>query len=657
MTPSPRVLIGRYRLVAPLGRGGMGTVWRATDELLRQDVAIKEVRLPPDLDEAQRAELRERTLREARAAARLRAHPSIVTVHDVVADDGRPWIVMELVQGHSLHQLVKERGPLPPAEVARIGLSLLDALRAAHEAGILHRDVKPANVLLTSAGRVVLTDFGIASLAGDVVLTQNGAVAGSPGYIAPERLRGEDDRPESDLWSLGATLYAAVEGRSPYAREQAAAMFAAVLLHDPDPMRLAGPLTPILAGLLAKEPAHRMTSSEAAWHLRNLLSGPPVPPVRPGPHAMPIPFATPGHPGSPAPPGHPGSPSTPGHPGSPSTPGYSGSPSTPGYSGSSSTPGHSGSSSAPAYSGSPSTPGHSGSPAAPGYPGPSGHPGHPGSSGTPGQPGYPTAPGARPPVPGVPSMPTGPGGGTYPPATAPRHGPAHPGGPTQPGGPAGTYALGGVPGGRRSVKVPVAVGAVLSVLLVTVIGVTVWRIRERDVPGSPQARATGPSTAGTQAPRATAAAKSGPFAQEPKACSLVTDRQAAQLLGAAAKRQFMTRGSCMWQRQDNGAFFSIQAARFNDADIAHLAFTQMRTTSYEEEPERYPGTRLRNGPRVGDEAISYTRREADLGIYRTSITFRKDNLTINVFFTLRTPGFARADQGAALIERALDALR
>jgi hypothetical protein len=203
--------------------------------------------------------------------------------------------------------------------------------------------------------------------------------------------------------------------------------------------------------------------------------------------------------------------------------------------------------------------------------------------------------------------------------------------------------------------VPVIAGTVITALLVTVTVVTVWWIREYAPPRGGQT--AGPSTGGAPAATTTGtAAAGGPlFAQEPRACSLVTDRQAAVLLGGKAKRQFMTRGACMWQRTD-GSFFSIQLARFNDSGIAHLAFTQMRTTT-EEEPERYPGTKLRAGPEVGDEAISYTRREADLGIHRTSITFRKDNLTINVYFTLRSSGYQRADQAATLIERALETFR
>ncbi|HUR01580.1 MAG TPA: serine/threonine-protein kinase [Nonomuraea sp.] len=269
------LLADRYRLLSPLGQGGMGIVWRAVDELLRQEVAIKEVRLPPDLDEASRTDLAERTLREARAAARLRSHPSIVTVHDVVLDGDRPWIVMELVHGRSLDRVVRDDGPLPPQQVAWIGLRMLDALGAAHALGVLHRDVKPANVMLTDDGRVLLTDFGIATVAGDVALTQTGLLTGSPGYIAPERLRGEADGPLSDLWSLGATLFTAVEGGPPFARANAAAVMAAVLMQEPAPARLAGPLGPVLAAILEKDPVRRCAPSQAADWLNAIAQGTP----------------------------------------------------------------------------------------------------------------------------------------------------------------------------------------------------------------------------------------------------------------------------------------------------------------------------------------------------------------------------------------------
>ncbi|MET8141905.1 protein kinase [Sphaerisporangium sp. NPDC005288] len=315
-TPSPRFLVGRYRLISLLGKGGMGTVWLASDDLLRQHVAIKEVRLPPDLDEGTRAELRERTLREARAAARLRAHPSIVTVHDIVIDDERPWIVMELVQGRSLHQLIRDHGPLPPQRVAEIGLRLLDALGAAHSSGVLHRDLKPANILVTDEGRVVLTDFGIATLSGDPSLTQSGMLTGSPGFIAPERLRGEVDGPASDLWSLGATLFTAVEGHAPYSRENPTAVLAAVLMQEPHPMRRAGPLTPVLAGLLEKDPARRATGDQAIRQLRPVAAGAAPPPMhlpRPGgpPYLIPAGPATPSGQGSGVPTTQPSSSSVP----------------------------------------------------------------------------------------------------------------------------------------------------------------------------------------------------------------------------------------------------------------------------------------------------------------------------------------------------------
>ncbi|MFI6299354.1 protein kinase [Nonomuraea sp. NPDC050790] len=270
---SAGLLAGRYRLLSRLGQGGMGIVWLALDELLRQEVAVKEVRLPPDLDAAERTGLAERTLREARAAARLRSHPGIVTVHDVVLDGGRPWIVMELVRGRSLDRVVAEQGPLPPRQVAAIGARVLEALGAAHASGILHRDVKPANVMLTDDGRVLLTDFGIASVAGDAVLTQTGLLTGSPGYIAPERLRGEADGPLADLWSLGATLFAAVEGTAPFARQNPAASMAAVLMQEPPLARRAGPLAPVLAALLEKDPARRCPPEQAATWLTTLAQG------------------------------------------------------------------------------------------------------------------------------------------------------------------------------------------------------------------------------------------------------------------------------------------------------------------------------------------------------------------------------------------------
>jgi len=204
-----RLVAGRYRLQSPIGRGAMGIVWRGRDELLERDVAVKEVQITALATPADAEVIYQRTLREARTAARL-SHDGVVRVFDVVEENGSPWIVMELVQARSLDQIIAEDGPLPPAAAARVGESLLGALTTAHAAGVLHRDVKPGNVLITSGGRAVLTDFGIAMFQDDPSLTQSGMVVGTPGFTAPERVRGKPATPASDLWSLGATLYAAV---------------------------------------------------------------------------------------------------------------------------------------------------------------------------------------------------------------------------------------------------------------------------------------------------------------------------------------------------------------------------------------------------------------------------------------------------------------
>ncbi|MGW0451338.1 serine/threonine-protein kinase, partial [Streptosporangium sandarakinum] len=214
-----RKVAGRYHLIEPIGEGGMGVVWRAHDELLDRIVAIKEVRYR-DVDGAARADLNRRTIREARSAGRL-DHPSVIIIHDVVEEDGRPWIIMQLVRSRSLGQVVRTGGPLPPGRVAAVGTQVLGALLAAHTAGVLHRDVKPENVLLADDGRVVLTDFGIASMAQETGITRTGGVVGTPAFLPPERLHGLPATPASDLWSLGATLYAAVEGRPPFERATA----------------------------------------------------------------------------------------------------------------------------------------------------------------------------------------------------------------------------------------------------------------------------------------------------------------------------------------------------------------------------------------------------------------------------------------------------
>ncbi|WP_326820348.1 serine/threonine-protein kinase [Streptosporangium sp. NBC_01756] len=278
--PPLPVLAGRYRAIERLGAGGMGVVWRAEDGLLHREVAIKEVKLDPALPEAQRTEMRERTLREARAAARL-GHPSIVTVHDVIVQDGRPWIVMDLVRGRSLAQVVRRDGPLPPQRVAAIGLAVLDALTLAHSRGIVHRDVKPANIMLAHDGEVLLTDFGIATLEGDVQLTSPDALVGSPGYMAPERLRGTGDGPAADLWSLGATLYTAVEGRGPFQRGVPVATLGAVLTEQtPLPAR-AGGLAPVLLAVLAKDPRNRPGEAALRVALQRVVQGLPAGPLSP----------------------------------------------------------------------------------------------------------------------------------------------------------------------------------------------------------------------------------------------------------------------------------------------------------------------------------------------------------------------------------------
>jgi Protein kinase domain len=265
-----RLISGRYRLLDPIGRGAMGVVWRGRDELLHRDVAVKEVRLasgaPGDAGY-------ERTLREARAAAQL-SHPGVITVFDILEEAGHPWIVMELVHGRSLDQLIAEEGPLPPRQAAALGASLVSALAAAHAAGVLHRDVKPANVLVTGEGRAVLTDFGIAKMDADSGLTMTGMVVGTPGFTAPERIRGEAATPASDLWSLGATLYAAVEGRGPFERTGGvAAVCAGVVREEPPRAPSAGPLGPVIEALLRKDPAARPDAAAAAAMLAEAAGG------------------------------------------------------------------------------------------------------------------------------------------------------------------------------------------------------------------------------------------------------------------------------------------------------------------------------------------------------------------------------------------------
>ncbi|MET7690064.1 serine/threonine-protein kinase [Streptomyces sp. NPDC005483] len=269
-----RLIASRYRLLAKLGHGGMGTVWRAKDETVDREVAVKEPRVPDHLPEREQGNAFERMRREARAAARL-DHPSVVNVHDVAVVDGRPWIVMELVQGRSLGDALQE-GTLGAREAARIGLEVLGALEAAHAAGILHRDVKPDNVLLGRYDRVVLTDFGIAQIEGETNLTDNGGFVGSPEFIAPERVLGQRPGPASDLWSLGVVLYAATEGVSPFRRSNTPATLQSVLNATPAPPAAAhGPLADAINGLLQKDPARRPNAAQ----VRALLEATAHPPV------------------------------------------------------------------------------------------------------------------------------------------------------------------------------------------------------------------------------------------------------------------------------------------------------------------------------------------------------------------------------------------
>jgi eukaryotic-like serine/threonine-protein kinase len=270
-TTNNRLLGGRYRVGEPLGRGGMGVVWAGRDEALGRDVAIKEVVLPVDLAVDDRETLRRRTLREARAAARI-SSPAAVTVYDVVEEDGRPWIVMERLAARNLADVLRDDGPLPAHRVAEVGLDLLDALEAAASVGVLHRDVKPGNVLLRSDGRAILTDFGIATVEGDATVTTSGLLLGSPAYMSPERARGERATLASDLWSLGTTLYAALEGRSPFERSGTLPTLSAVL-HDPVPQMVGGrELAEVVQSLLVKEPVGRPSLRRVRAALQRIVA-------------------------------------------------------------------------------------------------------------------------------------------------------------------------------------------------------------------------------------------------------------------------------------------------------------------------------------------------------------------------------------------------
>ncbi|GAA3921776.1 serine/threonine-protein kinase [Actinoplanes auranticolor] len=280
MTVGPVVVASRYRLGETLGVGGMGRVFLARDEVLDRDVAIKEIVPPDDIAEGDRDAVQQRTLREARAAARI-SHPNAAQVYDVIAADGATWIVMEYVNSRSLKEVIDQEGPLDPRRVAEIGLAVLNALDASHRAGVRHRDVKPANVLLGDDGRVVLTDFGIATIEGDGIVTSSNMVLGSPQYMSPERVRDGTTLPASDLWSLGATLYTAVEGHSPYERGSVFETLTAVASDDPAPAVRAGVLAPVLDGLLRKDPVARVDMEEARELLEEVASGGAAAPPRP----------------------------------------------------------------------------------------------------------------------------------------------------------------------------------------------------------------------------------------------------------------------------------------------------------------------------------------------------------------------------------------
>ncbi|KUL49558.1 serine/threonine protein kinase [Streptomyces sp. NRRL F-4489] len=276
-----RLLAGRYRLADVLGRGGMGTVWRAEDEVLGRTVAVKELRFPGGVEEDEKRRLITRTLREAKAIARIRNNGA-VTVYDVVDEDDRPWIVMELVEGRSLAEVIRDDGPLTPRRAAEVGLAVLDVLRAAHGQGVLHRDVKPSNVLISDDGRVVLTDFGIAQVEGDPSVTSTGMLVGAPSYISPERARGQKPGPPADLWSLGGLLYACVEGVPPYDKGSAIATLTAVMTEPVDPPKSAGPLADVIYGLLVKDPAGRLDEAGARALLLAVVHAPepePEPPM------------------------------------------------------------------------------------------------------------------------------------------------------------------------------------------------------------------------------------------------------------------------------------------------------------------------------------------------------------------------------------------
>lgn len=262
----------RYVLRRELGRGGMGIVWEAYDTALDRVVAIKQVLLPGHFTEAERDDAHARVRREARSAARV-GHPTVITIHDVFEHEHDPWVVMELVEGGSLQDMLSEEGALPPERVADIAVSLLEAVRAADAAGVLHRDIKPGNIMMSADGRIILTDFGIATVEGGPSITRTGALIGSPEYMPPERLEGAPADHRGDLWSIGVTLYAAVEGSSPFRRDSITAAIAAVISSPMPPMTRAGWLEPVIAGLLERDAERRLTVDQALRLLEDLRSG------------------------------------------------------------------------------------------------------------------------------------------------------------------------------------------------------------------------------------------------------------------------------------------------------------------------------------------------------------------------------------------------
>ncbi|PSK88776.1 serine/threonine protein kinase [Murinocardiopsis flavida] len=299
-----RLLAGRYRMTHLLGEGGMGRVWQGSDELLDRPVAIKELTVAEHLPRHEVEILRTRMLREARSAAQL-SHPSIITVFDVVEEDSRPWIVMELVRGPSLSEILKGGTALPPARAAKIGLQMTAALAVAHERGIVHRDIKPGNVLIAPGDRAVLTDFGIARLEGSTSLTSTGLLLGSPSYLAPEQARGEMANAATDIWALGVTLYQAVEGAPPFHRNSPMATLTAIVTEDVPPPIAAGPLHSVLVAMLDKDPGARPDVATVRAELEQIVHGAdPAPAAAPAePAEQPGTALRTGPPGPPRPPG------------------------------------------------------------------------------------------------------------------------------------------------------------------------------------------------------------------------------------------------------------------------------------------------------------------------------------------------------------------